>query len=473
MNLSFPWRGLWQHLLVSLRLNFRSRAPLVYGYLVPVFFLLAFGSVFRAGSPPLLHEMGQLLTITILGGTCFGLPTALVAERDRGVWRRYRLLPSSAHALVLSASVGRALLVGSAAVLQLTLAWCLYRTPWPALPGQFLLAFGGVCFAFLGVGLVIAMLADNVPAVQAIGQCVFLPMIMIGGVGVPWRLLPGWAQRVAGFLPGRYAVEALDACILPDGRGLAGTPFALGALAVIGAAGFAAGFGLFRWDVGSRAVGRAARGWIGLALSAWLCVGLSAEAIHAREKARGTAPATRIARGHAPPEPWQGVTDAEIAAVRYDDLPPDDSLYVPVAASLDGLGPEAKARLAAIEDTLTYWPPGRAGRLDQRVRDLLSVCAVADLAEDENEGEIALAVFGQIRDAVPAPALEKVLTWIILHPAEGRVRTDAAEFGVQPAPAEPAVRERGAMYAKKLLWRLLQKDPVAAAAAARQPDEKR
>ena len=225
--------------------------------------------------------------------------------------------------------------------------------------------------------------------------------------------------------------------------------------------------------MGDRAVGRAARGWIGLALSAWLCVGLSAEAIHAREKARGTAPATRIARGHAPPEPWQGVTAAEIAAVRYDDLPPDDSLYVPVAGSLDGLGPEAKARLAAIEDTLTYWPPGREGRLDQRVRDLLSVCAVADLAEDENEGEIALAVFGQIRDAVPAPALEKVLTWIILHPAEGRVRTDAAEFGVQPASAEPAVRERGAMYAKKLLWRLLQKDPVAAAAAARQPDEKR
>ena len=469
MKQRFPWRGLGEHLLATLRLNFRSRAPLVYGYLVPVFFLLAFGSVFRATSPPLLHEMGQLLTITILGGTCFGLPTAMVAERDRGVWRRYRLLPASAQALVVSTVVARALLVGSAALLQLALAWSLYRTPLPACPGQFLLAFAGVCFAFLGVGLVIAMLADNVPAVQAIGQCVFLPMIMIGGVGVPLRVLPGWAQRVAGFLPGRYAVAALDACILPGGRGLGGAPFALGALGVIGAAAFAAGFGLFRWDVGPRVMGRAARGWIALALSAWMLVGLSAELARARVQPPSVAPAARSVPGRAPAEPWREITDADIASIRYDDLPPDDGLYVPVAAGFDGLGGDAKRRVEAIEDTLTYWPPGREGRLDQRVRDLLSVCAVADLSEDENEGEIALAVFGQIQDTVPAATLKKVLAWIVLHPAEGEVKTEVPEFGIQPAAAGPVVRERCVAYAKKLLRRLLRPGP--SAAAARSTDE--
>ena len=67
--------ALFQHLLLTLRLNFRSRQAMVYGYLVPVFFLLAFGSVFRSSVPPLVHEMGQLLTITVLGGACFGMPT--------------------------------------------------------------------------------------------------------------------------------------------------------------------------------------------------------------------------------------------------------------------------------------------------------------------------------------------------------------------------------------------------------------
>jgi ABC-2 type transport system permease protein len=81
-------RGLVHHLLLTLRLNLRSKQALVYGYLVPIFFLLAFGSVFRSGSPRLMRQMGQLITISVLGGACFGMPTGLVAERERGVWRR-------------------------------------------------------------------------------------------------------------------------------------------------------------------------------------------------------------------------------------------------------------------------------------------------------------------------------------------------------------------------------------------------
>ncbi len=440
--------GLIQHLLLTLRLNFRSRGPVIYGYIVPIFFLLSFASIFGSSRSPLLHEMGQLLTITILGGTCFGLPTALVAERDRGIWRRYRLLPAPAAAIILSASVARALLVGSAAVLQLVLAWALYGTPWPAHPGQLVLAFGCVCWAFLGLGLIIAMLADNVPSVQAIGQCVFLPMIIIGGVGVPLRSLPAWAQRIADFLPGRYAVEALDACLAPAAGGLAGALFALLALGVIGVAAFLATYGLFRWDGGPRRLDRAAKGWIALALSAWLVVGLAAG--RWRVHAAALAPALDQAVG----ANWQTITAADIAAIRYDDLPPDAGYYVPVATSLEGLPEDAKARLDSIADVLTSWPPGQNGSLDQRTRNLLSVCAVADLARDENEGEIALLVFEQIRDTIPAPALLRVLAWIILHPGDGRVQTEVPEFGIQPVPDERAVRERCAAYAKKLLWRL-------------------
>ncbi len=92
------------------------------------------------------------------------------------------------------------------------------------------------------------------------------------------------------------------------------------------------------------------------------------------------------------------------------------------------------------------------------MRNLLSVCAVADLTQDENEGEIALAVFGQIRESVPASALERVLAWIIRHPEGGTVRLDVSELGIKPAPVEKVVRERCAGYATKLLWRLRHPD---------------
>lgn len=455
-------RALLQHLLLSLRLNFRSRQPLVYGYLVPVFFLLAFGSVFRSGTPPLLREMGQLLTITVLGGACFGMPTAMVNERERGVWRRYRLLPASTGSLLLSAMVGRYVLVLSAALLQVALAWCFYRTPLPAHPAQMFVAFTAVCFAFLGLGLIVAALADNVPAVQALGQAIFLPMIMIGGVGVPLRTLPEWAQRMAGFFPGRYAVEALQACIVPEGPGLRGEGFALAALTLVGVAACLAGTALFRWDGGQRLRLDAKRvGWLALALGTWLAVGVADEAAgtHRTSAASAVAPVTPAAPPVSPvvTENWQTVTDVDLARITCEDLPPDDGYVVPLAKGLDQLDEQGKTRLNDFQDKLSHWKPGKGDDPEQRLRNLLSVCAVPDLVQDPNESEIAYAVFEEIQNNFPAGSLRRMLGWLILHPVEGTVINNISDLGISDEPPNDQTRERVVSYARKLLFRLLQK----------------
>src|SRR2546421_11506227 len=103
--------GLLNHPWLTFKLNFRNPLAIIYGYVVPGVFLLAFGAFFRSDKPPLIHEMGQLLTVTVLGGACFGMPTAMVAERERGVWRRYRLLPAGIGGGVLPGAGARLLLV--------------------------------------------------------------------------------------------------------------------------------------------------------------------------------------------------------------------------------------------------------------------------------------------------------------------------------------------------------------------------
>ena len=80
-------------LRASLRLHFRNRMALLYSYLFPTIFLVAFWVLYRHERVPLARHMGELLTVTALGGACFGLPTTMVSERERGVWRRYRLAP--------------------------------------------------------------------------------------------------------------------------------------------------------------------------------------------------------------------------------------------------------------------------------------------------------------------------------------------------------------------------------------------
>ena len=73
-------RGLWKHFYITLVLNYKSGRALLYGYLMPILFLVGFAAVFQSGHPRLLNQMGQILTITILGSTCLGMATALVSE---------------------------------------------------------------------------------------------------------------------------------------------------------------------------------------------------------------------------------------------------------------------------------------------------------------------------------------------------------------------------------------------------------
>lgn len=513
--------GLLHHLLLTLRLNFRSKQAIIYGYVVPVFFLLAFGSVFRGSKPTLSHEIGQLITVTILGGACFGMPTAMVAERERGVWRRYRLLPTAIGGIILSAMVARFVIILSAVVLQYVLLWAIYRVPYhqpfpmPLHPGQMFGAFALVCFSFLALGLVIAMLSDNVPAVQALGQAIFLPMIMIGGVGVPLYVLPHWAQHVAAFFPGQYAVEALQAC--QRGPGLVGAHFDLLALTLIGLAALLAGGKLFRWDVAQR-ISIPARAWVAVAVAAWVGVGLGAErtghvgiAAASQKPLQGplaeimktgssaTQPATRptqvataitpganaapgaasatsasqpsagsdelqimaIDYSDAKDEPWQKITTAQINGITYDDLPDDQGTVSPLAPDLSSLDEDGKKRLDDLKDALPDWPPASVKNLPQRLRNLLAVCAIPDVVEDPNEATIPLVVFDLLKSTIRPGDLKKALTYVILNPDGGTVPTDLKDLKEINLPdqvvPEQAVREREGFYAKKLLFRLLKK----------------
>ena len=431
--------GWIRHFLLTIHLNFRNSQAIVYGYLVPIIFLLAFGSVFRVDSPPLVAQMGQIVTITILGGACFGLPTALVAEREQGIWRRYRLLPVPISWLVFSAMLARVLIVASSILVQIALARAIFGTPFPSHPGAAMVAFLFVTAAFLGIGLLIAALADGVPAVQALGQCVFLPMILIGGVGVPLAVLPAWAQLLAGFMPGRYAVEVLQPCINGP-HGIHGAEFRLGALAAIGMAAGVSGTKLFRWEAGRRK--GSARWWVAAALTSWVIVGAIA---WATGRLRPVSPE---------PAAWSSITETQIAEIGFDNLPADDGIVAALAPpTLDS------ARSTEFARKLAAWPRGTLDEAGQSIRNLVSLAAVADLCTDPRESEIGRLVFRQIGSRFDPAVARRALAWIILDPEDGQVVTRAPELGLFRHPPERLVRRRSVIYAEKYLGRLAGKIP--------------
>jgi len=443
---------------VSLKLNFRNRMAILYGYLMPLIFLVAFWAIYRNDPVPLALHVGQFLTVTILGSACFGLPTTIVSERERGVWRRYALMPAARWVFALSILLARAVLLVTGALLQLGLAFA-FGLPVPAHPADLFAAFAIASAAFLGFGMVIAMLVDNVPAVQALGQCIFLPMLMIGGVAVRLESLPAWAQHLSAFFPGRYAVEAMQRAA----TGAGGMRFDFLALLLIAVGGAMAATAMFRWDKALRPK----RGWLLLAVGMWLAVGVMAEiqgrvTISTAQDRRdvGTA-ADYVAKPRTSPAPktsWQDVSDADIDGVAFDRLPPDEGIISPVSRSDEVPDPAIQPTLDKIRDALPGWAPGNVTDPVQRARNLLAIAAAPDILQMEQvERFVPRLVFARLQTVIPPRDLPKILYWIAMHPDDGDDAAihQLAAFGLPDisGSAKP-VRGRVMLYAFKLLGRL-------------------
>jgi hypothetical protein len=451
------------HLAVSWRLHLRNRMALAYGYLFPLMFLGVFWVLYRHESPPLRRHLGELLTVTILGGACFGLPTTLVSEREQGVWRRYRLTPVPLGRLLASTVAARFGIIVSAGLLQFGAALAC-GMPLPAHPGALAAAFAFAALAFIGLGLLLAMLADTVPAVQALGQCVFLPMLVIGGVAVPLGSLPGWAQSLANFFPGRHAVEAMQAAAA--GGDLTGLPFQLAVLAVTGVSAALAATRLFRWDLGQRFAALPGKGWLALLLAMWLAAGSLAG-----WRDRAAAEAALAARpAVVPPDPsapWKNLTSKDIAGLDFR-APSDAGVVAPFAPEDDPPDEFTAEQLQELADALPAWEPGARGDEVQRVRNLLCVPALADITQQATERHIPGVVLAHLRETFPKDQLIKLLAWIVLHPVDGTVLQDVSEVGVPGTAGDPdQVRERSYYYALKFIMRLTGRQPAPNTAAAR------
>lgn len=480
--------ALWPLVRANLLATLRNPMALVYGLLFPLLFLAGFAALYGDDPVPLALHAGQFFTITILGSAAFGLPTQMVSERESGLWRHFALTPAPRWRFVVALVLARALLLMLALLLQHGAARGLGMPPL-AHPLSTALALAVAAMCFLSLGALIGNLAPNVPAVQALGQCLFLPMLILGGVAVPLASLPDWALPWSNLLPGRHAVVAIQTAVTGTGTRAAG--FALLALACHGLIALLAAVLLFRWEPATPLrPGRRGLGLLPLA-ALWLAMVLAANGRHrpmpaAPDTASAGAPAdyartpaavpaiaqmrqeSLAATPAIPSTPAPGsvpavpaVADApDLAAaldgIAFERLPPDSGLVAPIASE----APDAAlaAALDRMARQLTDWPSARTGDDEQQVRTLLLVAAVPDILQmDPLERHVPHVVEVQLRARFPEAALQRLLIAIALNPDGGSMaaRADLPAIGL-PAHAGPEkpLRGRVMLYAFKLLGRV-------------------
>ena len=203
-------------------------------------------------------------------------------------------------------------------------------------------------------------------------------------------------------------------------------------------AALVSGAKLFRWDT-EKNVDRSAKLWVTIALLSWVAVGAAADfSGRLRPVASG-------------PEAYDSITQEQIDAISFAELPADDDVVTPLA-------PENQ-ELADFSTRLDAWPPGKVESIGQRVRNLVSAASVADILQDPQEGRIARTVFDRLRAELDQDQLEQALAWIVLRPADGTVVTSAPELGLSGNVGEDQIRDRDLMYARKFLGKVMGKIP--------------
>jgi ABC-2 type transport system permease protein len=112
-----------------------------------------------------------------------------------------------------------------------------YGAALPDAPAGALLAFVVGTLSILAVGFLVAALAPNARAAQALGLTLFFPMWLLSGAGPPRSIMTGAMRDIGDALPLTHVVKALQDPWL--GRGTNGGQLALlvAILVVAGAIG--------------------------------------------------------------------------------------------------------------------------------------------------------------------------------------------------------------------------------------------
>jgi ABC-2 type transport system permease protein len=233
---------------VRMKLLVRNRAAIFFSIIFPLVFLFIYGFLFARGDPEKVRFlMGPVVVLTILGSGFWGVGFQIVFFREKNILRRFRPAPVGAGPLLISGILANWLLQVFVVALEFAIARAAFHIPWPAHPLElFAIASLGL-FAFAGLGMVVASIANTMQETQVICNLLWFAFMFLSGATVPLAQLPLAIQHVALFLPSFYLVFAIQASLFAGVKLSMMVPEVI-ALVMTTVVGYILGLKLFRWD---------------------------------------------------------------------------------------------------------------------------------------------------------------------------------------------------------------------------------
>jgi ABC-2 type transport system permease protein len=240
------------HLNYDFRTGLRDRSLLLMNYLFPLFFYVMMGLLMTGINPGFKETMiPTMIIIAVMAGSLLGLPNPVVAARDAGIFRSFKINGVPATSIVSIPVLSSLLHMIVISTIIILTAGPFFDARIPENWGYFILIGLLLTFAIAGIGMLIGVVSPNGRSTVLISQMIFLPSMLLCGMMLPTSLLPPALYRVALLLPPTYAMNAWRGLSL--GLPAAFSPYwSMIILLVGGLIAFGLAIYLFDWDSNNR-----------------------------------------------------------------------------------------------------------------------------------------------------------------------------------------------------------------------------
>jgi ABC-2 type transport system permease protein len=236
------------HFSFEFRTGIRNKQLLLLNYLFPLGFYLMMGFVMPAINPPFRENIiPALVVFAILSATFLGIPDPLVNSRENGVFRSYKIngIPSLSILVIPALTTILHLLIVT--VLITVTAPLLFDAPLPVNWINYALVFVAMAFACAGLSVLIGVVSPTSRMTVLWSQLIFVPSMLLGGLMIPYTLLPALAGKFAQLLPATQAMNAFNG--LAMGKVADFSPVgSVISLLISGLIAFGLAVFLFSWD---------------------------------------------------------------------------------------------------------------------------------------------------------------------------------------------------------------------------------
>jgi ABC-2 type transport system permease protein len=203
------------HFSFEFRSGIRNRQLLLMNYLFPLGFYLMMGFIMPAVNPPFRASIiPALVVFAILSATLLGIPDPLVNARERGIYRSYKINGVPSFSILIIPAITTILHMCIVAAIITVTAPLLFKAPLPVNWLNFILVFLAMAVASAGLSVLIGVVSASSRMTILWSQVVFIPSMLLGGLMVPFSMLPAAAGKVAQLLPATQAMNALNGLVM-------------------------------------------------------------------------------------------------------------------------------------------------------------------------------------------------------------------------------------------------------------------